>query len=1261
MAMIPVFRRACACLALGLALAGTARGQVLAKPPTPVLTPAQDTGFVGSISVTIDDDKSGDGKVYYTLNGDDPALLSAKTTLYTGPIKIQATTTLRAVRVAGTRRSYVAVGVYTQRRLPMPAARFGGKAEFEQTVTCTLTVQAPAVIGEIRFTLDGSAPESGGKYDKPIPIGASAVLRAVAMNGDYATSPELNVPFTKMEKAKPPKATPDSGVFSNPHQVVVLSSGSPGALFRYTFDRQAAAGNWQWTKDTVLMEGKNAGDTLVLTAVATENHMTPSDPIVRRYVYLPRPPMPAPSRPPGDFFDVARFTLQSTPGAIFHCTFDGKVPDADSPVCGDTLNIDSTVTVKAIAVKSPQPPSQVFSGTYTLKLSPPNSSRFTSSFHEPSITVFLTSPAPKADIVFTLDGSDPTVNHGSHYGRNNPGVDLSSTTTLKAIAYKSGVTSPIATFVYTYSDTVAPIPGPVMIPAGPEFLDSLLVELRTEDNAAQIYYTLDDSKPGIDAQHLYTRGKPILIYQSTTIKAIAYLQDQPVSDVSEARYTLIPSPPIIDPRPGTYANRVDVSFTTRTRGAYVHYWYGDKPYDPLLSEVFHLGQTPIILTASAKIRAVTVLDAEHVVSAPIVAQFDIYHFYENDTLNAGDSRTVDGGYRFTNRSTSSVMARIIGTDAEAITGFEKTSLGLQLSALPGASFPKINYARDSGRAEALYRLGSDNRVELITGGDSTVISKPGLYFPGTDIQPPKIRIASQELHFGQATQVRISVEDNVAGASCRVESPAFKDGVLFPAPDADGKYTVTLKNDGSNPASLDFRAKAADYRNTSWFPSQSGWFSVSQALASVTTPAILQVGMYDGWDLIGLPLDSSSHMTLGRLKTDNPGKTLAAATFNGTDPVLLKDSDPIPPGGLWVGSTQPTSSLTFTNFLSGPSDSDGQFRMRVRPGWNLVANPAWQKLYWPISRKFPRYTGSKVKSLFYRIPASNDYGKSDSLELWKGYFVYSFLNQDTLLTLLTAPPAPPLARLAVRPPHLEMTFGRDERLPLLLGALPDAEDGIAVEDEPQLPTTWGSERFWLQRGRHRLISDWVKFDPQTVCRWELVSDPGNRPGVRSGPSPLRMLENDLPPGFEAWALSLGRRIKIRLQEGMELPIGDAGSADTLIIFAGPAAKLAALDDLNRAAERIDAVAWTLAQGRGGLVLSVTVPQGARIQADLWSPTGRRLAGFVSGRLGAGVHDFPLDRKKEIGLGLLRLSVSGAKTPGGSASGEAVFTRKVLLR
>jgi hypothetical protein len=135
-----------------------------------------------------------------------------------------------------------------------------------------------------------------------------------------------------------------------------------------------------------------------------------------------------------------------------------------------------------------------------------------------------------ATIRYTTDGSTPSETNGTVY--STP-IALAATTTIKAIAYKAGLTdSGIASATYTVSSgTVGtpmfnPAPGPYTQP----------VAISTSTTGATIRYTTDGSTPSETAGTVYST--PITLAATTTIKAIAYKAGLTDSGIVSGTYTV---------------------------------------------------------------------------------------------------------------------------------------------------------------------------------------------------------------------------------------------------------------------------------------------------------------------------------------------------------------------------------------------------------------------------------------------------------------------------------------------------------------------------------------------------------------------------------------------------------------------------------------------------------------------------------------------------------------------------------------------------
>lgn len=136
-------------------------------------------------------------------------------------------------------------------------------------------------------------------------------------------------------------------------------------------------------------------------------------------------------------------------------TTDGTTPSYKNGV-GELyeapISITHSTTVKAIAVSSKDEESAVVTNEYKLELPAPIISEATKIFIDP-FTVSLSTKATAAEgILYTLDGTDPSLENNAPKKYTEP-IQISATTTLKAVSYAAkGTTyeySPIATATYT--------------------------------------------------------------------------------------------------------------------------------------------------------------------------------------------------------------------------------------------------------------------------------------------------------------------------------------------------------------------------------------------------------------------------------------------------------------------------------------------------------------------------------------------------------------------------------------------------------------------------------------------------------------------------------------------------------------------------------------------------------------------------------------------------------------------------------------------
>ncbi|MBK1809690.1 discoidin domain-containing protein [Clostridium sp. YIM B02505] len=139
-----------------------------------------------------------------------------------------------------------------------------------------------------------------------------------------------------------------------------------------------------------------------------------------------------------------------TPGATIRYTTDGTEPNASSQKYTGAINVSQNTTLKAKGFKELMNDSNSTSVNYVIsvkdKVSIPAITPTTGTYVT-SQTVTITDNTSGATIRYTTDGSTPSSTNGTVYSAP---ITISSTTTIKAIAYKSGMTdSDISTSTIT--------------------------------------------------------------------------------------------------------------------------------------------------------------------------------------------------------------------------------------------------------------------------------------------------------------------------------------------------------------------------------------------------------------------------------------------------------------------------------------------------------------------------------------------------------------------------------------------------------------------------------------------------------------------------------------------------------------------------------------------------------------------------------------------------------------------------------------------
>lgn len=515
--------------------------------------------------------------IYYTMDGSVPTLASDA---YNGQIPINGDTTFKAFAwKAGYNPSPVVTGIYGIGGVPISTVAspildpLPGTYQSPRSVTITSTTVGAA----IRYTLNGEVPtaNSGILYDPLSPIQLAAdtytMLRAIAYmeDGSYNPSPVVTGEYTITGQVAPVVFNPPAGTYATP-QTVFLSSGTPGAFFRYTTDGSDPSPASPIYTSNGIYVGPNSST--IIKAIAYRNGWTPSE--IGTAIYNVRAvsfnlsPMPASYN---NSVSVQVLNLNPANANVYY-SIDGSAPTI--PYTGGIV-LDGGITnngIRNLRVKaelatwaSTEVSEQYLFNTSTPTLDPApgvyTSSRFVS----------LASATNGATIRYTTNGDIPSQSVGTIY--NNELIPVTENLTIRTIAYKDGyIPSAVVTATYAIGTVTPVVANPVFTPGTTTSFNPLAVELSTTTLNADIYYTTN----GDDPTMLSTRYTvPIIIPANSNmfIKARAYRENWLPSAVVSANYVVTGT--VADVAfshvSGTYQNAINVLLVTPTEGATIRY------------------------------------------------------------------------------------------------------------------------------------------------------------------------------------------------------------------------------------------------------------------------------------------------------------------------------------------------------------------------------------------------------------------------------------------------------------------------------------------------------------------------------------------------------------------------------------------------------------------------------------------------------------------------------------------------------------------
>ena len=187
------------------------------------ISPAAGT-YLSSRSVSLAS-SSGDAVIYYTVDGSTPDETSDQ---YTSPFTLTENTTVKAIAIiTGISTSAIATSVFGIQLIAPELTASGTEINsFE------FSANNPNSIGEIRYTIDGSTPNSGSTlYVSPVTLTATTNVKAAVFNSTNVTSDVTDRTYTVQCDA--PVLSPSGGII-DPAVPITMTTTTSGATIRYT-------------------------------------------------------------------------------------------------------------------------------------------------------------------------------------------------------------------------------------------------------------------------------------------------------------------------------------------------------------------------------------------------------------------------------------------------------------------------------------------------------------------------------------------------------------------------------------------------------------------------------------------------------------------------------------------------------------------------------------------------------------------------------------------------------------------------------------------------------------------------------------------------------------------------------------------------------------------------------------------------------------------------------------------------------------------
>ena len=503
-----------------------------AAAATPTFSPAAGT-YTSAQTVAIGS-TTPSATIYYTTSGATPTTSSA---VFSGPITVSATETLKAIAVAsGFSDSAVATAAYTINQTQAATPTFTPVAG-TYTSAQSVTISSATPSSTIYYTTNGSTPTtSSAVFSGPITVSATETLKAIAVASGSSNSGVATAAYTiNLAQAAAPTFGPAAGAFTSA-QSVAISSATPSTTIYYTTN-----GTTPTTSSAVFSGPIPVSTSETIEAIATASGFSNSAVASASYSInsISQVATPAFTPAPGTYTSPQTVTISSaTPSVTIYYTTNGSTPTTSSAVYSGPIAVSSSETIEAIATASGFSNSSVATAAYIINAAATSqaaSPTFTpgAGTYASAHTVSISSATPSATIYYTTNGTTPTTSSAVYSGP----ITVSANETLEAIATARGLTnSAVSTAAYIVNvATASQVASPTFSPAAGAYASAQTVSISSATPSATIYYTTNGTTPTTSSA---VYSGPVTVSSTETLEAIAAASGSTESTVATAAYTI---------------------------------------------------------------------------------------------------------------------------------------------------------------------------------------------------------------------------------------------------------------------------------------------------------------------------------------------------------------------------------------------------------------------------------------------------------------------------------------------------------------------------------------------------------------------------------------------------------------------------------------------------------------------------------------------------------------------------------------------------